>query len=102
MNPGLVLIAVAIFLALATVILGEKYGIAPLYFKEKHTKNKRRNLKMEPEIKAVLFGGALIVVGYIAGVFANPATQIAVTGVGTAIATAGLTLKALQTKKEAE
>ncbi len=57
---------------------------------------------MEPEIKAVLFGGALIVVGYIAGVLGNPETQIAVTGVGTAIATAGLTLKALQTKKEAE
>ncbi len=57
---------------------------------------------MEPEIKAVLFGGALIVVGYIAGVLGNSATQIAITGVGTAIATAGLTLKALQTKKEAE
>ncbi len=57
---------------------------------------------MEPEIKAVLFGGALIVLGYISGVLGNPATQIAVTGVGTAIATAGLTLKALQTKKEAE
>ncbi len=57
---------------------------------------------MEPEIKAVLFGGALLVVGYMAGVLGNPATQIAVTGVGTAIATAGLTLKALQTKKEVE
>ena len=53
---------------------------------------------MEPEIKAVLFGGALIVLGYIAGTLGNPTTQIAITGVGTAIATAGLTLKAL--KKE--
>ena len=53
---------------------------------------------MQPEFKAVLFGGALIVIGYIAGSLGNPATQIAVTGVGTAIATAGLTLKAL--KKE--
>ena len=57
---------------------------------------------MEPEIKAVLFGGTLIVIGYIAGIFGNTATQIATTGMGTAIATAGLTLKALQTKKEAE
>ena len=57
---------------------------------------------MEPEFKAVLFGGALIVIGYIAGSLGNITTQIAVTGVGTAIATAGLTLKALQTKKEVE
>lgn len=53
---------------------------------------------MEPELKAVLFGGALIVMGFLAGNFGNLPTQIAVTGVGTAIATAGLTLKAL--KKE--
>ena len=53
---------------------------------------------MEPEIKAVLFGGALIVIGYIAGSLGNQTTQIAITGVGTAIATAGLTLKAI--KKE--
>ena len=53
---------------------------------------------MEPEIKAVLFGGALIVLGFIAGNLGNQSTQIAITGVGTAIATAGLTLKAL--KKE--
>ncbi len=57
---------------------------------------------MEPEIKAILFGGAFIVLGYIAGSLGNTTTQIAVTGVGTAIATAGLTLKALQTKKEEE
>ncbi len=51
---------------------------------------------MEPEIRAVLFGGAIIVLGFIAGNFGQIPTQIAVTGVGTAIATAGLTLKALQ------
>ncbi len=56
---------------------------------------------MEPEFKAVLFGGALIVIGFLAGTLGDNTTQIAVTGVGTAIATAGLTLKALQTKKEA-
>ncbi len=32
MNPGLVLIAIAIFLALATVILEEKYDITPFIF----------------------------------------------------------------------
>ena len=53
---------------------------------------------MEPEFKAVLFGGALIVLGYIAGSLGNITTQIAITGVGTAIAAAGLTLKAI--KKE--
>ncbi len=51
---------------------------------------------MEPEFKAVLFGGALIVIGYIAGSLGNITTQIAVTGVGASIATAGLTLKALK------
>ncbi len=35
MNPGLVLIAVAIFLALATIILEEKYDIAPFVFQGK-------------------------------------------------------------------
>ena len=35
MNPGLILIAVGIFLALATVILEEKYGIAPFVFQGK-------------------------------------------------------------------
>ena len=35
MNPGLILISVAIFLALATVILEEKYGIAPFVFQGK-------------------------------------------------------------------
>ena len=35
MNPGLVLIAIGIFLALATVILEEKYGFAPFVFQEK-------------------------------------------------------------------
>ncbi len=32
MNPGLVLIAVGIFLALATAILEEKYDFAPFVF----------------------------------------------------------------------
>ena len=32
MNPGLVLITVGIFLALATVILEEKYKITPFIF----------------------------------------------------------------------
>lgn len=53
---------------------------------------------MEPEFKAVLFGGALIVLGYIAGVLGNTPTQIAATGMGTAIATAGLVLKAIKEK----
>ncbi len=35
MNPGLVLIAVGIFLALAIVILEEKYGYAPFVFQGK-------------------------------------------------------------------
>ncbi len=51
---------------------------------------------MQPEIKAILFGGAFIVLGYIAGVLGNLPTQIAVTAVGASIATAGLTLKALK------
>ena len=51
---------------------------------------------MQPEIKAILFGGTFIVLGYIAGNFGDTTTQIAVTAVGTAIATAGLTLKALK------
>ncbi len=53
---------------------------------------------MEPEIKAVLLGAAFIIMDYLAGTLGNTATQIASTGIGTAIATAGLTLKAL--KKE--
>ena len=35
MNTGLVLIAVAIFLALATIILEEKYSIAQFVFQGK-------------------------------------------------------------------
>ena len=41
MNPGLILIAIAIFLALATVILEEKYGIAPFIFQGKAYKEEK-------------------------------------------------------------
>lgn len=51
---------------------------------------------MEPELKAVLFGGALIALGYVAGALGIPQLQIAITGMGTAIAAAGLTLKAIK------
>ncbi len=41
MNPGLVLIAVGIFLALATIILEEKYDITPFVFQGKAYKEEK-------------------------------------------------------------